>query len=253
MNSRAGKYSTIRKFYRNDEGFRRPSFVEAASRKHLFNAAPTLASQNKISTSNYISSFSQSPTASAATASASASAFLSEAHKLTDKSSSSIKTTISFPSFNGEYTQIESFEKGKNEAEKEVVSKTLKIKTHAPSADISPFSPETWGPSYWLVLHTGSLKYPEQASNVIAERMRGYILGLPYIIPCENCSEHAKEYIDANMHKLEKITSGRENLFNFFVDLHNQVNRRHNKPEFTYKEAREKYGNETKVVKITYE
>jgi hypothetical protein len=103
------------------------------------------------------------------------------------------------------------------------------------------------------VLHTGSLKYPEKASNVIAERMRGYILGLPYIIPCENCSEHAKEYVDSHMEKLGKITSGRSELFNFFVDLHNQVNKRHGKREFTYKEALEKYSDKTKVVKITYD
>lgn len=97
--------------------------------------------------------------------------------------------------------------------------------------------PKVWGPRYWYTLHNSSLGYPESASDVVKERMKGYILGLPVTLRCESCREHATAHIESIKHNLDHICSGRDNLFKFYVDFHNIVNRRHKKSEMSYEDA----------------
>jgi hypothetical protein len=35
--------------------------------------------------------------------------------------------------------------------------------------------PKVWGPSFWFSLHNGAARYPLNASNLIMERMKGFI------------------------------------------------------------------------------
>lgn len=102
-------------------------------------------------------------------------------------------------------------------------------------------NPNYWGPKYWETLHIGSLHYPEVASPVFVEGMKGYILGLPYILPCDTCKNHAVDYIMKYKAQLNEICSGRDNLFKFFVDFHNYVNVKHNKAIVSYEEAKKLY------------
>jgi hypothetical protein len=67
--------------------------------------------------------------------------------------------------------------------------------------------------------------------------MKGFILGLPVMVPCEECSTHATAFIEGNYDRLDDIVSGRMKLFNFFVDFHNKVNKRYKKKEISYEEA----------------
>ncbi len=97
--------------------------------------------------------------------------------------------------------------------------------------------PKIWGPSFWFTLHNGAVKYPQTASPICAKRMKGFITGIPVMLPCELCSDHATAYIEKHSDKLDKVVSTRENLFNFFVDFHNQVNIRYGKPVISYLEA----------------
>lgn len=118
---------------------------------------------------------------------------------------------------------------------------------YANSAD-----PEVWGPSFWFILHNGSVRYPEKASPLWKERMRNFITSIPVMIPCEKCADHATAYIEANWHNLDNIVSGRKNLFNFFVDMHNMVNKRYGKPIMSYEEAYRLYTSNTSVKKMSY-
>jgi hypothetical protein len=40
--------------------------------------------------------------------------------------------------------------------------------------------PEVWGAAFWFSIHNGCVTYPLKASKIVAERMKGFILGLPY-------------------------------------------------------------------------
>lgn len=110
--------------------------------------------------------------------------------------------------------------------------------------------PSFWGPSFWLSLHNGSLRYPENPSDIYKERMKGFIKGIPFMVPCKECFIHATAFIENS--DLELITSNRTSLFNFFVDFHNVVNKRYNKPQISYKEARRIYSGKAKVTYIKY-
>lgn len=112
--------------------------------------------------------------------------------------------------------------------------------------------PYVWGPSFWFTLHNGASRYPEKASTSYKERAIGFIKGIPVMIPCDTCAEHATAYIELNMRHIDKITSGRKELFNFFVDFHNYVNKRYNKPEMSYEDAEKMYNGKIKISKFSY-
>ena len=112
--------------------------------------------------------------------------------------------------------------------------------------------PKIWGPSFWFSLHNGSLRYPQKASKIVAEKMKNFIIGIPYILPCADCAEHARAHIEKNYSNLDAICSGRDNLFCFFVDFHNYVNRRYNKAEMSCHDAKKLYSGGANVMRMTY-
>jgi len=112
--------------------------------------------------------------------------------------------------------------------------------------------PDVFGPSFWFTLHNGASRYPIRASPFQAEKMKGFIRGIPVMLPCEKCSEHAQTYIESNDNKLDDIVSGREKLFTFFWEFHNFVNRRNNKPETTLEDAKKMYTGDLTVLTLKY-
>ena len=101
--------------------------------------------------------------------------------------------------------------------------------------------PEVFGPPLWFSLHNASAFYPDNAPPVHAERMKNIIIGIPVLIPCGTCKEHATVYIEKNKHQLMEICKTRTKLFEFFVDFHNYVNKRLGKKEVTVDEAKSMY------------
>lgn len=116
----------------------------------------------------------------------------------------------------------------------------------------NPADPEVWGSQFWFSLHNGAERYPERASPIWAEYMRGFIMGIPVMLPCETCADHARTHIEQNLERMDTIVSGREPLAKFFVDFHNRVNKRYNKPVLEYKEARALYQKPVRVTKMMY-
>jgi hypothetical protein len=98
-------------------------------------------------------------------------------------------------------------------------------------------NPISWGPPFWYTLHNGAYHYPEHAGPLHAERMKNFIIGIPIMVPCVTCKEHATAFIEKNRNKLNDICSSRDSLFKFFVDFHNKVNERYKKPILSYEEA----------------
>ena len=98
-------------------------------------------------------------------------------------------------------------------------------------------NPLTWGPPFWYTLHNGAYHYPEHSSPLHSERMKNFIIGIPVMIPCATCKEHATAFIEKHRSQLNDICSSRDSLFKFFVDFHNQVNKRYKKPVLSYEEA----------------
>jgi hypothetical protein len=112
--------------------------------------------------------------------------------------------------------------------------------------------PEVFGPPMWFTLHNGASKYPSKPSPVTKQRMMYFIMGIPVMIPCQSCREHATAYIEKHIDTFDDICSSRTRLFNFFVDFHNFVNKRLGKREWTYEEAYNLYSGKVEINKMDY-
>ena len=107
--------------------------------------------------------------------------------------------------------------------------------------DENTANPNVWGPHFWASLHISAAYYPFNPSEIVRERMKARILAIPYEIPCELCRTHASAFIEGNRDRLDQIVSGRHELGSFYVDFHNKVNQRYNKPTWTYENAYKYY------------
>ena len=112
--------------------------------------------------------------------------------------------------------------------------------------------PDVFGPAFWFTLHNGASRYPIKASPFQAEKMKGFIRGIPVMLPCEKCALHAQSYIEENDKDIDDIVSGREKLFEFFWRFHNFVNKRNNKPEPSLEDAKKMYTGESTVLSLRY-
>ena len=90
--------------------------------------------------------------------------------------------------------------------------------------------PKVWSHSYWFMLHLGSISAPEMIPPSMRTKYWNYIEGIPVMIPCHDCAQHAQTWVDNHRVDRDQICSSRSNLVKFFVDLHNDVNRRTGKP-----------------------
>ena len=113
-------------------------------------------------------------------------------------------------------------------------------------------NPSVWGPAFWFSLHNGALRYPIQAAPLWKERMKHFILGIPVMVPCEKCSDHATAYLESNFYKIDEIVTSRSKLFEFFWEFHNYVNRSLNKPEMSLEDAYKMYSGEVELTRLVY-
>lgn len=111
-------------------------------------------------------------------------------------------------------------------------------KVKEPYHGIKNSLPHVFGPPIWYTLHNAASHYPEEASPIYAEKMRNIILAIPLLLPCKTCKLHATAFIEDVKDYLPDICASRKNLFNFFVDFHNFVNKRLDKPIVSYEEAK---------------
>ena len=85
--------------------------------------------------------------------------------------------------------------------------------------------PSKWGPHFWMTLHIACLGC--QDAKVLVDFVEGY----KEIIPCLSCREHFEQVL------VENPVPEADDLFKWSVDVHNIVNKRLGKPEFSYEDA----------------
>jgi len=152
--------------------------------------------------------------------------------------------------------RIEHFEETKNPNENKddlsfkTDTKTLEMKIETSEGILS--SPDIFGPPFWFTLHASSMSYSFNPTPIIKEKMRNFIIAIPVILPCKNCQEHATAYIEKHYNEIDTACSSRDSLFKFFVDFHNEVNKKKDKPVMSYEDAYKLYSGKVKITKITY-
>lgn len=85
--------------------------------------------------------------------------------------------------------------------------------------------PTKWGPHFWMTLHVACLGC--QDYKALAEFVEGYVS----IIPCLSCRQHFEQVL------IENPVPETSNFFQWSVDVHNIVNKRLGKQEFSYEDA----------------
>lgn len=95
-----------------------------------------------------------------------------------------------------------------------------------------------WGRPLWFSLHYGALHYPEKPDDKMINMNVGFIRGLPIMIPCDLCKNHAYDYISGfTDSQLRVISSDKKKLFEWYWAFHNDVNKRTGKPLISLEDA----------------
>ena len=99
--------------------------------------------------------------------------------------------------------------------------------------------PTVWGPSFWFVLHTVSINYPEKPTYVEKRTHHDFYRIIQHILPCEACRHHYQELFAK--YPIEPFLTSKKSLVTWVVMIHNQVNARLGKPLVTTKEVLTNY------------
>lgn len=95
-----------------------------------------------------------------------------------------------------------------------------------------------WGEPTWFLFHTLSVKVKESDFQRIRIDLLNNIYGICINLPCPDCANHAKTYLDnINFNTIQT----KEDLKRMLFVFHNELNKRKGYPEFPYDKLDEKY------------
>ena len=104
---------------------------------------------------------------------------------------------------------------------------------------MSAGSIDSWGPALWRFLHASSFAYPDDPEPVRQIQMLEFLKSVGNVLPCKTCRDHYNEYVTTNL--TEQVVVSKEPLISWLVDLHNSVNRRTGKKEWSVGEVSRLY------------
>lgn len=107
-------------------------------------------------------------------------------------------------------------------------------------------TPKEWGPLFWNFLHS----IPNNLTKDNACYFNAMFKKLSYVIPCNVCKEHYDKFRDENKLEMRNITKIK--MKKWILQLHNSVNLKLGKKEFTLKESNKvhKKINDTKFLNL---
>ena len=110
-----------------------------------------------------------------------------------------------------------------------------------PTANVDIATPKkmTWGEPTWLLLHTMAQKAHDGTFPQIRAELLNIIYSICVNLPCPDCSEHAKMYLDKIDFKNSVRT--KTDLKNVMFSFHNEVNKRKGLPIYQYGDLDSKY------------
>lgn len=97
--------------------------------------------------------------------------------------------------------------------------------------------PNIWGPGAWTFLHSITFQYPETPSDIEKQKYYVFFNSLKNVLPCPICRGH----YESNLETLPIRLDTRQDLIEWLIDVHNEVNRMNNKKIYSYNEVYEIY------------
>ncbi len=98
-----------------------------------------------------------------------------------------------------------------------------------------------WGPSAWRFLHTITFNYPINPSNHDKEIYKIFFKNLGLVLPCGICEYNYNIHLDK--YPIENYLSTKEDLVKWLINIHNEVNKLHNKSIKSFDEIINYYTN----------
>jgi len=99
--------------------------------------------------------------------------------------------------------------------------------------------PNIWGPAGWTFLHSITFQYPEDPTDIDKRKYYTFFNSLKNVIPCPTCREH----YETNFEKIQIRLNNRQELIEWLIDIHNEVNSSSGKKEYSYDEVYQLYNN----------
>jgi Erv1 / Alr family len=90
-----------------------------------------------------------------------------------------------------------------------------------------PLSRDVAGNAFWKTIHSAAYSYPENPTQTDADQFRTTFIYLMKSFPCEECKQHARNYLQEYPPPLDN----RKNLVMYFCNFHNYVNKKLGKEE----------------------
>jgi hypothetical protein len=93
-------------------------------------------------------------------------------------------------------------------------------------------SPLIWGPLMWDMLHSIASTYPQTPSMLDKKRYYTFVVSLAHVLPCPSCRNHFRKTLLGYNFDIAHLES-RDKLMRLIFDLHNIVNERLKKPDYS--------------------
>jgi len=100
-------------------------------------------------------------------------------------------------------------------------------------------NPDIWGPSAWMFLHSVSLAYPKNPTDIDRINYGNFFNNLQPILPCLKCSNNYLQHIQEE--PIENHLDNKESLVKWLINIHNKVNKLNNKDMLSYDKVIDKY------------
>lgn len=102
----------------------------------------------------------------------------------------------------------------------------------------------SWGPAGWTYLHVVSFAYPTNPTPTDRANAHAFLTAFQRVIPCRRCKSDFQALLKRHVGRdgaQSKHYRDTEAFSRLIFELHNDVNRRLGKREYSYDEARELY------------
>lgn len=90
---------------------------------------------------------------------------------------------------------------------------------------------KVWGPMGWMTLHSISICYPEQPTDLDKKILNEYMNAFGGCITCIYCRQHFAQMFGDYKVKVPNWANSRKDLFLAICRMHNAVNKRLDKPQ----------------------
>lgn len=94
-----------------------------------------------------------------------------------------------------------------------------------------------WGNQAWFMLHCITFNYPIKPTEIDKERHLNFFKSLEHVLPCGYCRKNYKR----NLNELPIRLDSRKDIVMWLIDVHNEVNAKEGKRQYSYDEVREIY------------